>query len=93
MGRFSAYNIYGGASLLITIVQPYKQTYMNTLDSLILAIISLVGMGRFSAYNIYGAFCKILKNTENACKILKIGIFILKDRRTAWRHCYINIVS
>jgi hypothetical protein len=28
-------------------------------------------MGRFSAYNIYGAFCKILKNTENACKILK----------------------
>ncbi len=28
-------------------------------------------MGRFSAYYIYGAFCKILKNTENACKILK----------------------
>ncbi len=28
-------------------------------------------MGRFSAYNIYGAFCKILKNTENAYKILK----------------------
>jgi hypothetical protein len=28
-------------------------------------------MRRFSAYNIYGAFCKILKNTENACKILK----------------------
>jgi hypothetical protein len=28
-------------------------------------------MGRFSAYNIYGAFCKILKNTENTCKILK----------------------
>jgi hypothetical protein len=28
-------------------------------------------MGIFIACNIYGAFCKILKNTENACKILK----------------------
>jgi hypothetical protein len=33
----------------------------------------MLKMGRFSAYNIhvYGAFYKILKNTENACKILK----------------------
>jgi hypothetical protein len=30
-------------------------------------------MGKFCAYNIYGAFYKILKNTENACKILKNG--------------------
>jgi hypothetical protein len=41
---FFHFVVFGGASLLITIVQPYKRTYMNTLDSLILAIISLVGV-------------------------------------------------
>ena len=29
---------------MIAIVQPYKQTYMNTIDSLILAVISLFGI-------------------------------------------------
>ena len=41
---FFHFLIFGGASLLIAIVQPYKQTYMNTVDSLILAIISLIGI-------------------------------------------------
>ena len=35
-------------------------------------------------YIIYGALCKILKSTENACKILKNGNIY---RRAAWRHC------
>jgi hypothetical protein len=38
-------------------------------------------MGRFSAYNIIIWSFKILEKAENACK------FILKDRRTTWRHC------
>jgi hypothetical protein len=41
---FFHFLIFGGASLLIAIVQPYKRTYMNIIDSLILAIISLIGI-------------------------------------------------
>ena len=41
---FFHFLVYGGASLLIAIVQPYKRAYMNIIDSLILAIISLVGI-------------------------------------------------
>ena len=41
---FFHFLIFGGASLLIAIVQPYKQTYMNTIDSLILAVLSLIGI-------------------------------------------------
>ena len=41
---FLHFLVFGGASLLIAIVQPYKRMYMNTIDSLILAIISLVGI-------------------------------------------------
>ena len=41
---FFHFLVFGGASLLIAIVQPYKQTYMNTINSLILAVISLIGV-------------------------------------------------
>ena len=41
---FFHFLVYGGASLLIAIVQPYKRAYMNIIDSLILAIISPVGI-------------------------------------------------
>ena len=42
---FFHFLLFGGASLLIAIVlnQPYKQTYENAIESLILAIISLIG--------------------------------------------------
>jgi hypothetical protein len=34
-------------------------------------------MGKFGTYIIlYGALTKILKNTENACKTLKMGIYL-----------------
>ena len=36
---------------------------------------------------LHGASSKMLKNTEKACKLLKKGKFILKSKRTAWRHC------
>ena len=42
-------------------------------------------LGEFSKYIIYGALCKILKMYA---KYWKMEIFILKDRRAAWRHCF-----
>ena len=41
---FFNFLLFGGASLLIAIVQPYKEMYMNIIDSLILAVISLIGI-------------------------------------------------
>ena len=35
--------LFGGSSLLIAIVQPYKQVYMNVIDALTLAVLSLIG--------------------------------------------------
>ena len=34
--------LYGGCSILIAILQPYKKSYMNTIDSLILANMALI---------------------------------------------------
>ena len=36
--------LFGGASLLIALVQPYKQTYMNVIDAVMLAMLSLLGI-------------------------------------------------
>lgn len=41
---FFHFLLFGGASLLVAIVQPYKRVYMNIIDSLILAVLSLVGI-------------------------------------------------
>ena len=41
---FFHFLLFGGASLLVVIVQPYKQAYMNVTDSLILAVLSLIGI-------------------------------------------------
>ena len=41
---FFHFLLFGGSSLLIAIVQPYKRSYMNIIDSLILAILSLTGV-------------------------------------------------
>ena len=37
--------------------------------------------------HVYGAFCKILKLLKKYAKYWKMGKFILKSKRTAWRHC------
>ena len=39
---FFHFLVFGGVSLLIAIVQPYKRMYMNIINSLALAIISLI---------------------------------------------------
>ena len=44
MFLFLHFLLFGGASLLIAMVQPYKRTYMNIIDSLILAVLSLIGI-------------------------------------------------
>lgn len=36
--------LYGASSLLIAIIQPYKQAYMNIIDAIILAVLSLFGI-------------------------------------------------
>lgn len=41
---FFHFLLFGGSSLLIAIVQPYKRSYMSIIDSLILAILSLTGV-------------------------------------------------
>ena len=41
---FFHFILYGGSSLLIATLQPYKRAYMNIIDSLILAVISLIGI-------------------------------------------------
>ena len=41
---FFHFLLFGGASLLVAIVQPYKKIHMNVIDSLILAVLSLVGI-------------------------------------------------
>ena len=41
---FSHFLLFGGASLLVALVKPYKHVYMNVIDSLILAVLSLTGI-------------------------------------------------
>ena len=41
---FFHFLLFGGASLLIALVQPYKHVHMNVIDSLILAVLSLIGI-------------------------------------------------
>ena len=41
---FFLFLIFVGSSLLIAIVRPYKRMYMNVIDSLVLAVLSLIGI-------------------------------------------------
>ena len=41
---FFQFLLFGGSSLLIAVVQPYKKVFMNITDILILAILSLFGV-------------------------------------------------
>ena len=41
---FFYFLLFGGACLLVSLVRPYKKNYMNVIDSLILAILSLIGV-------------------------------------------------
>ena len=89
--------VYGGASLLIAIVQPYKLTYMNIIDSLILAIISLVGILYILYLNLdpsqeqHSTFLLILLCLVFTLPLFGIIIFIvfeiLKNKiPTSWIH-------
>ena len=41
---FFHFLLFGSASLLISIIKPYKRPYMNTIDTLTLTVLSLIGV-------------------------------------------------
>ena len=73
--------LYGGYGLTIALVRPYKKTYMNIIDSLILGFMALIDLMLISYYNpdssdLLTLFCALVGSIFSSLPLLALAGFI-----------------